>query len=222
MSELFYYYTCDPSELNRPLNGILPGKENLSEIDLNASDHQVLLPNNRNDRESQLARLDFINNHPEEMNVIAHLLRLINKESSCGYYELECIALYNAIINGEYGKYPIDFFKSNDNRNIQKKIIYYLIQKQSHNNRQDYFKAAVFDIFNNAVIFYFDKVKKILYVMFRTEGTQRNIEIYEICKYFFADLLTDIEVKWRIYPFIFDNTDCMIVSEGEQLCGNIL
>lgn len=222
MNELFFYYTCSPTELNKPLNSRHRGKDYTSEIDLNLNDHQVLLPNKSNEREAQLSRIDFIANHPEEMNVIAHLLRKINKDSGVGYYELECISIYNAIVNGEYGEYPIEFFLRNDNSDIQEKIIYYLFQKRNHNNRLDYFKSAVSDVFNQAVIYYYDSVKQKLYVMLRAEETQTNVEIYEICRYFFADLLVEIEAVWRFYPYILDKTDCMIASYGDQLCGNIL
>ena len=75
---------------------------------------------------------------------------------------------------------------------------------------------------NKSVKANYDRIKKILYVSLTADGTQENIKAENICRYFFADLLLDIRVRWRNYPVVIDRTCYAIVSEGEQLCSTLV
>lgn len=224
MNDQFYYYSL------KPLDGKIPQRENISEIDLNVSNSfRIFFSVNKNEedgsvRDNQMNRWNFISSHSEEMNIIAHLLKEIEKESRYSSYDIACKKIYDDIINGKYGKYPIEFFRNEDEKYqmAQEIILYYLIKKNHNDKRQDYFQYTLKNIFLNKVIFYFDKVKKILFISFIAEGTEENKLIYEVCRYFFADILINIEVRWRCYPVILDKTDYVIMAENKQLCGTII
>ena len=219
MSEHFYYTLTPYCETN-------PYDENAVEIDLNtSSDFSVLFKKDSESadlREFQKKRLAFIGSHTKEFDLIAQILHQINAESQYTYYDLECLRIYHDIVNEKYGKYPVDFFRNRKNWKIQRTILHYLVQKSHNNKRQDYYEAVLNSIFQKEVNFYYDKLKKVLYVSFIAEGTEENRKTAEICQYFFADLLLNIRLRWRNYPLVIDRTDYAIASEGEQLCGTIV
>lgn len=220
MSERFYYYTLSPYCVR------MPSVENEYEIDLNTSlDFKILFKMENQDadsRENQLKRIEFIKSHTEELNLAAHMLMSVKNKAMYSEYELECMKIYADIISGKYGEYPVEFFEKEENNKTQEKILYRLVQKEKNNRRHDYFECILKDVFGKNVFFYHDKIKKVLYVSLVTEGTEDNKKIYEVCKYFFADLLIDITVRWRSYPAIIERSNYVIASEGEQLCGTIL
>jgi len=219
MNEHFYYTLAPYSKIN-------PFDKNATEIDLNASsDFSVLF--RKDDETSELRqfqrkRLEFIVSHPKEFDLIAHMLRQIHAESEYTSHDLEVIEVYHDIINGKYGDYPVDFFRSGSNKKIQKVILYYLVQKNHDSTRRYYYETALEEIFQKEVIFYYDRIKKVLYVSLTADGTEENVKAENICRYFFADLLLDIRVRWRNYPVVIDRTGYVIASEGEQLCGTLV
>lgn len=221
MSIPFYYYTFFPDEKRYS-----KGKENTVEIDLNlSSDFNFLFQFNKstdNLRVRQLERWNFLKKHPEELNILAHLFRKIYEISDCTAYDFDKAGLYLKIIRGKYGRMPVTFFTNDENDFIIDKILHYLVLKKRTAQKYDYLKSILMDIFKNKVNFYYDKIKRVLYISFIDAYTQKNQEIFDICKYFFADLLLHIEVRWRNYPVIIDKTNYAIVCEGEQLCGTIL
>lgn len=221
MSIPFYYYTFFSDEKRYP-----KGKENTVEIDLNlSSDFNFLFQFNEptdNLRIRQLERWNFLKKHPEELNILAHLFRKIYEISDCTAYDLDKAGLYLKIIRGKYGRMPVAFFTNDENDFIIDKILHYLVLKKRTAQKYDYLKSILMNIFKNKVNFYYDKIKRVLYISFIDAYTQKNQEIFDICKYFFADLLLHIEVRWRNYPVIIDKTNYAIVCEGEQLCGTIL
>ncbi len=222
MSNVFYYYTLEPCPQT------IRDRENTSEIDLNTSNDYLLLfagceeAEEADMRKLQYDRMDFITNHPEEMNLTAHLTRELKSLSDLTAYDIACQSMLNAVMDGKYGKDPISFFQGKDNIEAQEKILYHLVQKQENGNRIDYFQSVLRDIFSNDVLFYYDRIKRTLYISFIAEGTAENRNIFEICKYFFADLFMKTEVRWRSYPLIIGRTDYAVAAEGEQLCGTIL
>lgn len=203
-----------------------PFDKNAVEIDLNASsDFSVLFKkdNETSDlRQFQKKRLEFIVSHPNEFDLVAHMLRQIRSESEYTSHDLEMIRIYHDIVSGKYGDYPVDFFGNSGNEKIRKIILYYLVQKNHDPARRDYYEKVLEGIFQKEVIFYYDRIKKILYVSLTADGTQENIKAENICRYFFADLLLDIRVRWRNYPVVIDRTCYAIVSEGEQLCSTLV
>lgn len=221
MSEDYYYYTL------APYCDEIPNRKNLSEIDLNVSmDYRVILAGltdgQENSRDLQLKRLDFVSNNSDVMNLIAHFLKEIKGTSNYNSYDIESRMMYDAIQNGEYGEYPIEFFRQKEYSQAQEIILYYLIQKKHNNRRTNYFQCALTDIFTNGVIYYFNSIRKILYISFISPETSENRLIFDVCRYFFADLLINIEVRWNNYPLIIDKTHYAIVSEGKQSCGTIV
>lgn len=216
---LNYQYTLAPF-----FEPLLSGKNSV-EIDLNqSSDFGILFRSSRNveSREFQFERLEFLKKHPEQLNIIAYVTRKLSSISELTMNDIECIMTYSEIIAGDYGEEPIAFFEKEVNTIEVEKILYYLVQKKHNNKREDYFESVLKNLFDNKVYFYFDKLKKKLYVSFVAEGTPRNKSIFNICKYFFADILLETEVRWRVYPAIIGITDYIIACEGEQLCGTII
>ncbi len=221
MSEVYYHYTLAPY-----CNEILHCK-NLSEIDLNVSmDYGIvfagLTDGQENSRDLQLKRLDFISNNTDVMNLIAHFLKEIKKTADYNSYDIESKIMYDAVQNGEYGEYPIEFFRQKKYSQEQEILLYYLIQKKHNNKRTDYFQCALTDIFTDGVTYYFNSIRKILYISFISPETPENRLIFNVCRYLFADLIINIEVQWNNYPLIIDKTSFAIVSEGEQSCGTII
>lgn len=217
----FYYYTL------APYLDEIPHRENISETDLNVSDdYRVIFSDiicgQENERDLQLERLDFIKNNPDVMNLTAHMLEEIKKISAYNSYDIECISVREAILAGKYGDYPVEFFRSRKYSRAHDVIVYYLIQKKYNSRKQDYFQCALDDVFSGGVTYYFDSVKKILYISFIAPETSENRKIYDICSYFFADLLMKTEVRWRTYPVIIGKTCHTVVGEGGQLCGTII
>lgn len=173
-------------------------------------------------RSLQLKRMDFITAHPQEMDLIAHLLEELKRISCYTSYDMESLALYNAIIRGEYGDFPAEYFKCKEYGTAHDIILYYLVRKKQCSKSHDLFQRVLKDIFTDGVTFYFDRLKNILYIAFVCECTDGSKRTYEMCKYFFADILMDIEVRWRCYPLIIGKTSYFIAAEGEQLCGTII
>lgn len=204
--------------------------DNEMEIDLNQSyDFSILFAQNsaneteeENLRDFQVKRLDFFKSHTKELNIVANITRQLNSISNINYEDTELIKLYYDIIRGNYGKDPVDFFVNEDNEYYVEIILSYLIKKNRNNKREYYFESVLMRIFNNKVYFYYDKVKKKLYVSFVAEASKLNQDIFNVCKYFFADILLDINVSWRVYPTIIDKINYVIASENEQLCGTII
>lgn len=222
MNEVYYYYTLAPCSCE------VPHYENLSEIDLNISaDYRIIFAGINdgqayNSRDSQLKRFEFVKNNSDVMNITAHFLSEIKKAADYNSYDIESSAMYEAVQNGEYGEYPIDFFNQEKYCHAQEIIIYYLIQKKYNNKRTDYFQCALTDIFLCRVTYYFDSLKKILYISFISPETPENRLIFDICRYLFADLLMNIEVRWNSYPLIINETSYAVAGEGEQSCGTII
>ena len=204
--------------------------DNEIEIDLNqSSDFSILFTSNNinetqdeNLQDYQIKRLDFLKTHTKELNIIANTTRQLISISDINFKDIELITLYYDIVSGKYGKEPIDFFKTEDNENYAEIILYYLIKKNRNNRREYYFESVLMRIFDNKVNFYYDKVKNKLYILFVAKDSKLSRDIFEICKFFFADILLDIEVRWRVYPAIIDKSNYIIASEGEQLCGTII
>lgn len=221
MSVPFYYYTLLPDEKRCPKT-----KEHAVEIDLNlSSDFGILFQFQEpidDLRAVQLKRWDFLKKHPEELNIIANILKKLYEIAGYTTYDLEKMKLYSEIVQGKYGNMPISFFTKNQNNLIIDKILHYLILKNQSEQKCDYFKPILMDIFQDKVTFYYDKIKKVLYVSFIAAYTKERSEIFGICKYFFADILFHMEVRWKSYPAILDKTNYVIACEDEQLCGTIL
>jgi hypothetical protein len=198
--------------------------DNVSEIDLNYSpDFAILFSSEEiSSREEQLERLEFLKEHTKELNIIANVTEYLHSISDMTFEDIEVMNTYYNIINGYYGQEPVEFFKDENNISAIEVIIYYLILKKRNNRREYYFEDALIKIYNNRVYFYFDKIKNKLYISFIDIDSEINRKTFDICKYFFADILLDIEARWRVYPAILDKTGYIIASEGEQLCGTII
>lgn len=222
-SQIKYQYTLAPY-----FEPVISEK-NIIKIDLNqSSDFDILFKNKydkvdgNNLRQFQMERLEFIRKHTSEMNLIAHIIEYIRYISDIRVNYAEYILLYFEVIDGKYGEKPVDFFENQENITVIEKILYYLSLKRSNNRREDYFESVLKSIFCDKVYFYFDKIKNKLYISFLARETTRNKNIYDICKYFFADILLETEVRWRTYPAILDKTNYVIAAEGDQLCGTII
>jgi len=219
MNEHFCYTLAPYCRMN-------PFDKNATEIDLNvSSDFSVLFrkDDEKSDlRQFQKKRLEFIMSHPKEFDLIAHMLRQIRSEAEYTSHDLELNGVYHNIVSGKYGDYPVDFFRNSSNGKIQKMILYYLVQKNHYHTRRDYYEKVMEGIFQKEVTFYYDRIKKVLYVSLTADGTKENVKAENICRYFFADLLLDIRVRWRNYPVVIDRTVYLIASEGEQLCSTLV
>lgn len=217
-----YRYTLDPYSVHTVSDS------EVSEIDLHYSSDFCILFNGLFDqddeeiRQKQMNRLMFLETHSDIQNFIAHFTRKICTIKSFSVYDMECFKTLQEVIDGEYGEKAELFFKKCVQTNVAEIILWFLVQKRNNNSRNDYFESVLNCIFHDKVFFYFDKIKKILFVSFLDEKTQQNSDIFEICKYLFADLLLHIEVRWRVYPVILDKNNYIIASEGEQLCGTII
>lgn len=195
-------------------------------IDLNCSiDYSVLCRDRQgtaDDREYQMRCLDFIKSHTEQMNIIAHYIAYLKQIKNADGYDMRRIQVLDSILDGKYGERAERYFKNDLFHAQQERILYYLIRRERANALCDEFRAVLVDLFPEGVSFYYNEHKKVLYVSFVAPGSKEQIETYEICKFLFADILMDIQIRWNTYPLIIGSLGCVIAAENEQRCGSFI
>lgn len=216
-----YKYTLPPY-LNPPIN-----TNHEMPIDLNCCiDHAILCTDgqisNNDVRKYQLQCLDFIGSHNEQMNFIAHYLQYLKQIKNLGAYDIRCIQTRYSILEGHYGDMVACFFKNDIFRHQQDRILYHIIRRERTNGMCDEFKSVLIDLFPEGVSFYYNKYEDTLYVSFVAIENKEQRETYEVCKFLFADILIDIQVRWNTYPLIIGNNNCVIAAENEQRCGSFV
>lgn len=195
-------------------------------IDLNCCvDYSILcsnIQNSNNTREYQLQCLEFIGSHTEQMNFIAHYLLYLKQIKNIDVHDIKCIQTYYSILDGLFGEMVAGYFKNDVYRHQQKRILYHIISRERTDGRTDEFRQILVELFPEGVTFYYNRFEDTLYVSFVAIGSDEQKETYEVCKFLFADILLDIQVRWNSYPLIIGSKNCVITAENEQRCGSII
>lgn len=211
-----YVYTMPP----RLREQVISDEEQI--IDLNVSSDFSIICGEDCDGSELDERLKFIDRHTDQMNLIAHVLHYLKDIRHTDHFELKCLRILDSILKGEIGENVRRYFEHPSCVYEQERILYYLCLKEETENRVDLFGSVLTELFPEGVNIYYNKLKKILYVLFAAEESERLTETYEVCKYLFADILINIKVQWNTFPFVIGKNNCIIVAENEQRCGTIV
>ena len=138
------------------------------------------------------------------------------------WYGIKCIQTYYSILDGSFGELVAGYFKNSNYSYQQERILYHIISRERTGMRSDEFRSILVELFPDGVTFYYNKFENTIYVSFVAVGNDEQRETYEVCKFLFADLLMDIQVRWNLYPHIIGNKNSVIAKEDEQRCGTIV
>ncbi len=135
-----------------------------------------------------------------EVNFVVHLLRGLDEDNRLTRLSFDKEFFRNEIESERYGSETAELFGklSSEKKDI---ILYFIVKKQYSHNRRSLFENVVSELFEK-VILYNDNMTDELVVFTLSKGCEDDESAWELSKFFFKDMFTDVKIVWNTEPMM--------------------